>query len=56
MLWVDSATLVPASKADQKKLRRLGPGFVIARFHHPDGEPADFATSAEHSGASLRSQ
>jgi len=51
LLWVDSATLVPASAADQKKLRRLGSGFVIARFHHPDGEPADFATSAAHSTA-----
>ena len=34
-----------------KKLRRLGPGFVITRFHHPDGEPADFATSAVHATA-----
>ena len=42
---------VPASAADQKKLRRLGPGFVITRFHHPDGEPADFATSAVHATA-----
>ena len=51
LLWVESAALVPASETDQKKLRRLGTGFVIARFHHPDGEPADFATAAEHSSA-----
>jgi hypothetical protein len=49
LLWVQSAALVPASEADQKKLRHLGSGFVIARFHHPDGEPADFATASEHS-------
>src|SRR4051794_40819641 len=51
LLWVDSVTRVTASDTDQKKLRHLGPGFVIAQFHHPDGEPADFATSAEHSTA-----
>src|SRR3954462_10418451 len=51
LLWVESAALVPASEADRKKPRHLGPDFVIARFRHPDGEPADFATSAEHSAA-----
>ena len=51
LLWVESAALTPASETDQKKLRHLGLGFVIVRFHHPDGEPADFATAAEHSSA-----
>jgi len=51
LLWVSSATVVPANATDQKKLRRLGSGFVIARFHPPNGEPAEFATSAAHSTA-----
>ena len=51
LLWVDSATIVPGSAADQKKLRHLGTGFVIARFHCPNGESADFATSAGHATA-----
>src|SRR4051812_8533463 len=51
LLWVDSATAVPASTADQKKLRHLGSGFVIVRFHCPDGGSADFATSAAHATA-----
>lgn len=51
MLWVDSATVLQASEADQKKLRHLGSGLVIARFHCPGGDSADFATSAAHATA-----
>jgi hypothetical protein len=51
LLWVDSAAIRPASEAEQKKLRRLGSGFVIARFQPPEGAAADFATSAAHSTA-----
>jgi hypothetical protein len=55
LLWVQSAVLVPVNDVDQKKLRHLGPGCVIARFHHPDGEPVEFATRAEHTTALLGS-
>jgi len=51
LLWVASTTVVPVSESDQKKLRHLGAGLVIAQFHGPGGESADFATSAAHATA-----
>ena len=34
--------------SDRKKLRRLGPAPLIARFIDDDGEHVDFAAKSEH--------
>ena len=43
----DAVTLSPTA-SDRKKLRRLGPAPLIARFIDDDGEHVDFAAESEH--------